>query len=623
MNSIVNSIILAPLITSIINSLLINKITKKHCAILGLLGMMLSFIGILFLVYLFIFNQHPLIDENLYTWGQLGEYIFNIGYYIDSITVTMLFVVASISLVVHWYTIGYMWGDSSFVRFYAYISFFTFAMFVLVLSNNLLQMFFGWEGVGLASYLLIGFWYTKPAAIAANIKAFLLNRLGDLFLVLAIALIFKYTNTLTYTAIFANLGALSESFIYLLGFKINVAMLASLFMFIGAMTKSAQIPLHVWLPNSMEGPTPISALIHAATMVTAGVYLLIRFASLYKLTPEVLNFVAIVGASTALFIGLIAIVETDLKKIIAYSTISQLGYMVAACGLARFDLALFHLYTHAFFKATLFLGAGIIISAMHHEQNIFKMGGLAKSMPKTYGVFLIACLSLIGFPGTAGYYSKDAIVVAASNSNILAKNYVEYCLVAAMLVTAFYTFRMFFVVFHGKIQHKAVEDNKFMLLSIMLLAVPSLIAGAAWESSHAWSIFLHGFNYLLLAPMLGLACAWIIYVKYPNIATYMLQLLAWPRIVLLEKYWLDVFFEHKVVKFTHSVSAKMYLVFDKFIFDYLGVHGTLRLISSSARNLRKIQTGYLHHYLLLMISTLTMGTLYLVRAPILKVILWN
>jgi len=386
----------------------------------------------------------------VYTWLTSGDTSFHVGFLIDRLTVTMMLVVTSVSLMVHIYTIGYMSEDAGYQRFFSYISLFTFSMLMLVMSNNFMQLFFGWEAVGLVSYLLIGFWYTRPTAIYANLKAFLVNRVGDFGFLLGIGLVLMVFGTLDYAAVFANVAAHADDMAPIAGMSVNLLTAICILLFVGAMGKSAQFPLHVWLPDSMEGPTPISALIHAATMVTAGIFMVARMSPMFELSDTALSFVMIIGAITALFMGFLGIIQNDIKRVIAYSTLSQLGYMTVALGASAYPVAIFHLMTHAFFKALLFLGAGSVIIGMHHDQDIRNMGGLRKYMPITWITSLIGSLALIGTPFFSGFYSKDSIIEAVGMSHLAGSGFAYFAVVAGVFVTAFYSFRMYFLVFHGK-----------------------------------------------------------------------------------------------------------------------------------------------------------------------------
>ncbi len=397
----------------------------------------------------------------VYTWLTSGDTSFHVGFLIDRLTVTMMLVVTSVSLMVHIYTIGYMSEDAGYQRFFSYISLFTFSMLMLVMANNFMQLFFGWEAVGLVSYLLIGFWYTRPTAIYANLKAFLVNRVGDFGFLLGIGLILMVFGTLDYAAVFANAASHANDMAPIPGMSVNMLTAICILLFVGAMGKSAQFPLHVWLPDSMEGPTPISALIHAATMVTAGIFMVARMSPMFELSDTALSFVMIIGAITALFMGFLGIIQNDIKRVIAYSTLSQLGYMTVALGASAYSVAIFHLMTHAFFKALLFLGAGSVIMGMHHDQDIRNMGGLRKYMPLTWVTSLIGSLALIGTPFFSGFYSKDSIIDAVEHSQLAGSGFAYFAVVAGVFVTAFYSFRMYFLVFHGKERfgHQKTEDR--------------------------------------------------------------------------------------------------------------------------------------------------------------------
>ena len=424
-------------------------------------------------------------DGAVYTWATSGDTRFEIGFLIDQLSATMMIVVSFVSLMVHIYTIGYMHEDPGYQRFFSYISLFTFSMLMLVMSNNFLQLFFGWEAVGLVSYLLIGFWYTRPTAIYANLKAFMVNRVGDFGFLLGIALVLMYFGTLDYAAVFAQAPQAATQTIEIIpGTSWELLSAICILLFVGAMGKSAQFPLHVWLPDSMEGPTPISALIHAATMVTAGIFMVARMSPLFELTETALSVMLVIGGITTLFMALVAIVQTDIKRVVAYSTLSQLGYMTMALGASAYSAGIFHLMTHAFFKAVLFLGAGSVIIAMHHEQDMRKMGGLKKYMPITYWTMFIAALASAGVPGLSGFFSKDAIIEALHFATIPGAGFAYFCGVTTVFVTAFYTFRLLFMTFHGKprmdhhTEEHLHESPWVVTLPLIVLAIPSI--GAGW-----------------------------------------------------------------------------------------------------------------------------------------------
>ncbi len=437
---------LAPLVGAIIPGLFGHSIGRANSHRVAILGVSISFVLSL-LVFIDVMNGARF-DQALYTWAEIGDIKFEIGFLIDSLTALMMVVVTFVSLMVHIYTIGYMADDPGYQRFFSYISLFTFSMLMLVMANNMLQLFFGWEAVGLVSYLLIGFWYTRPTAIYANLKAFLVNRVGDFGFILGIGLLLAYAGSMHYAEVFAKGEELAK--LTLPGTNWMLVTVACICLFIGAMGKSAQFPLHVWLPDSMEGPTPISALIHAATMVTAGIFMVARFSPLFELSDTALSFVLIIGAITALFMGFLGVIQNDIKRVVAYSTLSQLGYMTVALGASAYSAAIFHLMTHAFFKALLFLAAGSVIIGMHHDQDIRNMGGVKKYMPITWITSLIGSLALIGTPFFAGFYSKDSIIEAVGESHIAGSGFATFAVTVSVFVTALYSFRMFFLVFHGK-----------------------------------------------------------------------------------------------------------------------------------------------------------------------------
>ncbi len=441
---------LAPLIGAIVAGLFGRQIGRANAHRITILGV---FVALLLSTVAFFGVLHGgRVDETLYTWALVGDPVggirFEVGFLIDSLTATMMLVVTFVSLMVHIYTVGYMSDDPGYQRFFAYISLFTFSMLMLVMSNNMLQLFFGWEAVGLVSYLLIGFWYTRPTAIYANLKAFLVNRVGDFGFILGIGLLLAYTGTMHYADVFAKGEELAKLTLPGTGWMLLTP--ACICLFIGAMGKSAQFPLHVWLPDSMEGPTPISALIHAATMVTAGIFMVARFSPLFELSDAALGFVIVIGSITALFMGFLGVIQNDIKRVVAYSTLSQLGYMTVALGASAYPIAIFHLMTHAFFKALLFLAAGSVIMGMHHDQDIRKMGGVRKYMPITWITFLTGSLALIGTPFFSGFYSKDSIIEAVAESHIAGSGFAYVAVVVSVFVTALYSFRLYFLVFHGK-----------------------------------------------------------------------------------------------------------------------------------------------------------------------------
>ena len=583
-------------------------------------------------------------NQSVYTWMISDGIRFEIGFLIDSLSALMMVVVTSVSLMVHIYTIGYMQDDPGYQRFFSYIALFTFSMLMLVMSNNFLQLFFGWEAVGLVSYLLIGFWFKRETAIYANLKAFLVNRVGDFGFLLGIAVILGYTGSLDYYEVFDRADAMVSATMQVIpGLDWSVISLACILLFVGAMGKSAQVPLHVWLPDSMEGPTPISALIHAATMVTAGIFMVARMSPLFELSETALSVVLVIGATTAFFMGLIGIVQNDIKRVIAYSTLSQLGYMTVALGASAYSAAIFHLMTHAFFKALLFLAAGSVIIAMHHEQDIRKMGGLKKYMPITYWVFLIGSLSLIGFPGFAGYFSKDAIIEAAHQADIPGAGYAYFMVLTGVFITAFYSFRLFFLVFHGEERMDAHtrehlhETRPVVTVPLILLAIPSVIIGwiaieavlfggyfsnevrdaivildehgamaavAATFDSPA-SYVAHGFSGLpLYLAAAGVFSAWYIYLKKPSIAQAVKQKFSFVYQLLDQKYYFDRFNEIVFAGGSRAIGQVLWRLGDALLIDGLLVNGSARLVGWFSGIVRQVQTGYLNHYAFVMISGL-------------------
>lgn len=575
----------------------------------------------------------PLVyNETLYTWLESGGLTLQIGFLIDRLSATMMVVVTFVSLMVHIYTIGYMREDPGYQRFFSYISLFTFAMLMLVMANNFLQLFFGWEGVGLVSYLLIGFWYTRDSAIFANMKAFLVNRIGDMGMVLGIASVAYLYGSLDFNTVFAEPAAQSATTYELFSGKPWSAITVTcILLFIGAMAKSAQFPLHVWLPDSMEGPTPISALIHAATMVTAGIFLLARTSPLFELSETALSFVMIIGAITALFMGFLGIVQHDIKRVIAYSTLSQLGYMTVALGASAYAAGIFHLTTHAFFKALLFLAAGSVIIAMHHEQDMRKMGGLRKYMPITYITCLIGTLALVGFPGFAGFFSKDAIIEAVKYSQLPGAGFAYVAVLGGVFVTALYSFRLLFLVFHGPgrmddhTRDHLHETPLVVTGPLILLAIPSVIIGAiAMEPmlfggyfgdaivvapnhqvletlQHHWHgslpFILHGFTQLPFFLMLaGLATAWWMYMARPELPARVAGALAPLHRVLSNNYYLDRFNQWVFAGGLRGIGQFFWKIGDVAIIDGLIVNGSARAVGAFSGLLRHIQTGYLYHY---------------------------
>jgi NADH-quinone oxidoreductase subunit L len=592
-------------------------------------------------------------NATIYEWMVLGGLKMEIGFMVDGLTAMMMCVVTFVSLMVHIYTIGYMEEDDGYQRFFSYISLFTFSMLMLVMSNNFLQLFFGWEAVGLVSYLLIGFWYKKPTAIFANMKAFLVNRVGDFGFILGIGLILAYTGSLNYTEVFAKAGELGK-----LGFPGTDWMLITVIcicLFIGAMGKSAQVPLHVWLPDSMEGPTPISALIHAATMVTAGIFMVTRMSPLFELSDTALNFVLVIGAITALFMGFLGIIQNDIKRVVAYSTLSQLGYMTVALGVSAYSVAVFHLMTHAFFKALLFLGAGSVIIGMHHDQDIRNMGGLRKYMPITWITSLLGSLALIGTPFFSGFYSKDSIILAVHASNLPAAGFAYVAVVAGVFITAFYSFRMYFLVFHGKenFRHKPFpgehdhhdddhahghhephvphESPWVVWLPLVALAIPSVFIGfftiqpmlfgdflkdaviinsdvhGAMKDlqSHfhgAGAMALHGLQTVpFWFAVAGVALSWWMYMKAPHVPAAIAKALSPVVKVLENKYYFDAFNEKVLAAGSRLLGTGLWKGGDMGIIDGAVVNGSAKVVGVFAGLTRLVQTGQLYWYALVMV----------------------
>ncbi|MBA0901853.1 MAG: NADH-quinone oxidoreductase subunit L [Candidatus Nitrotoga sp.] len=601
-------------------------------------------------------------NGTVYQWMLLSGTHLEVGFMIDSLTVMMLLVVTFVSLMVHVYTIGYMAEDAGYQRFFSYISLFTFSMLMLVMSNNFLQLFFGWEAVGLVSYLLIGFWYTRPTAIYANLKAFLVNRVGDFGFLLGIGLILMVFGTLDYVAVFANSHYHVNEIAPIPGVSWNVISAICILLFIGAMGKSAQFPLHVWLPDSMEGPTPISALIHAATMVTAGIFMVARMSPLFELSDTALSFVMVIGAITALFMGFLGIIQNDIKRVVAYSTLSQLGYMTVALGASAYSVAIFHLMTHAFFKALLFLAAGSVIIAMHHVQDIRQMGGLRKYMPITWITFLVGSLALIGTPFLSGFYSKDSIIEAVALSHLPGSGFAYFAVVAGVFVTAFYSFRLYFLVFHGEerfgVAHHAHDKHDaspadshtthdeahglapgqkphetpwVVWLPLVLLAIPSIGIGyltvepmlfgdyfknviainhelhpSMEELRHefhgAWEMAIHGLMSLpFWLALAGVVTAWVLYLKLTHIPGLIKQRFNFLYVLLDNKYYFDRFNDWFFASGARKMSKTLWNFGDIKLIDGLAVNGSARLVGRLSDLLRRVQTGYIYHYAFSMI----------------------
>ena len=642
----------APLVGAMVAGFAGRAIGKKATHRVAILGVLVSLLASLWVMH--DVSQGNTFNGALYSWAVIGKLKMEVGFLIDQLTAMMMVVVTFVSLMVHVYTIGYMEEDDGYQRFFAYISLFTFSMLMLVMSNNLLQLFFGWEAVGLVSYLLIGFWYTKPSAIYANLKAFMVNRVGDFGFVLGIGLLVAWTGSLDYAEIFAAAPNLEKVTIQLIGdTPWSLITVTCICLFVGAMGKSAQFPLHVWLPDSMEGPTPISALIHAATMVTAGIFMVSRMSPLYEMSEVALSFVMIIGAITAFFMGLMGIIQNDIKRVVAYSTLSQLGYMTAALGASAYSVAVFHLMTHAFFKALLFLGAGSVIIGMHHDQDIRHMGGLRKYMPITWITSLIGSLALVGTPFFSGFYSKESIIEAVHHANVPGSGIAYWALLSGVFVTAFYSFRMYFLVFHGKPRfetahghdahghdahghdghgaHVPHESPWVVTVPLVLLAIPSIIIGAIAADSmitgeyfkgvitvfadrhpamaalaehwHGWvAMALHGFTSLPFWLMVaGIATAWYFYLVNPAIPARLQQTFKGIYTVLENKYYLDRFNEWFFAGGARRLGSGLWKRGDQGLIDGLVVNGSARLVGWFSRVLRQGQTGFLNHYAIAMI----------------------
>lgn len=631
---------LLPLIAFTINIIFGRQIIKDKAhwiAILAVLGSFVIAVSTLMEVL-----SGKTINYDVYSWIVSGNFKVTVGFLIDQLTAIMLIVVTSVSLLVHIYSVGYMHGDKGYYRFFAYLSLFTFSMLMLVMSNNLLQLYFGWEAVGLCSYFLIGFWYEKKSASDAGRKAFIVNRFGDFGFGLGVIMIFLTLGALHYTDIFSKVGTLQGQTIDILGYNVDLITLIALLLFCGAVGKSAQIPLHVWLPDAMEGPTPVSALIHAATMVTAGVFMVARFNPIFSLSETAMNVVALTGAVTSLFAATIALVQNDIKRIVAYSTVSQLGYMFLACGVGAYGAGIFHLYTHAYFKALLFLGAGSVMHAMAGELDIQKMGGLRKHMPVTYWTFLIASLSIAGIPGLAGFFSKDEILWLAYNHGTVGK-IVWLMGTAVAALTAFYSFRIIFLAFHGKFrgtheqEHHLHESPKAMTIPLIILAIGAISAGwvgipAALGGSNAIAHFFepvlghphvtaaHEEEFMVMAISIiaatgGILISWVCYSLKPEIPKALAAKFKGIYTTLWNKYYVDELYDFIIVRPTKWIASNILVaVTDGKIIEGI-VNGVPQAIRNFGEKLRKLQTGHLQHYAISMaIGLFVILTLVLIAA---------
>jgi NADH-quinone oxidoreductase subunit L len=632
------TIVLAPLVASIAAGLFGRQLGRGGAHSVTIVAVAISFALSLYVLKGLVLDGMEPINESVYRWALVGSMQMEVGFLIDPLTALMMSVVTFVSLAVHVYTIGYMQDDPGYQRFFSYISLFTFAMLMLVMSNNLLQLFFGWEAVGVVSYLLIGFWYKRPTAIFANLKAFLVNRVGDFGFLLGIATLAFYAGSLDYATIFGQAEALSgETIEVFSGSAWSVLTVACIGLFVGAMGKSAQVPLHVWLPDSMEGPTPISALIHAATMVTAGIFMVARMSPLFEYSTTALTVVLVVGATTAFFTGLLGLVQNDIKRVVAYSTLSQLGYMTVALGASAYAAGIFHLMTHAFFKALLFLAAGSVIIALHHEQDMRRMGGLKKYLPITYWTSLIGTLALVGFPGFSGFFSKDALIEAVALSTTPGSTYAYWAVLLGVFVTALYSFRLLFLVFHGteRVDPHAKEHLHeppwVVWVPLVVLAVPSVLIGwltiepVALGDFFGESIFVleehdvlrelaeefHGSGAFVLhalthfgafyIALAGALAAWFLYIRRPDLPGKLRESLAPAYRLLDNKYYFDWFNENVIAPATRGLGDVLWKVGDRGLIDGLIVNGSARAVGALSGVVKRVQTGFLYHYAFVMV----------------------
>ncbi|MEO6897043.1 MAG: NADH-quinone oxidoreductase subunit L [Caldimonas sp.] len=647
---------LAPLVGALVAGLFGKQVGRAGAHSVTILGVLVSFLISAWVLYA-VAVEGARFNATIYEWMRVGPLRMEVGFLIDGLSAMMMCVVTFVSLMVHVYTIGYMADDPGYQRFFSYISLFTFSMLMLVMSNNFLQLFFGWEAVGLVSYLLIGFWFTRTSAIFASMKAFIVNRVGDFGFILGIGLVLAYAGTLDYAEAFAQGGKLAQMTFPASDWRLITVICICLF--IGAMGKSAQVPLHVWLPDSMEGPTPISALIHAATMVTAGIFMVARMSPLFELSDTALSLVMTIGAVTALFMGLLGIIQNDIKRVIAYSTLSQLGYMTVALGASAYSVAVFHLMTHAFFKALLFLAAGSVIIGMHHDQDIRNMGGLRKYMPWTWVTFLVGSLALIGTPLFAGFYSKDSIIEAVHASHLPGAGFAYFAVAAGVFVTAFYSFRLYFLVFHGeeRFRHKPFppeahddhaahdepdahahddhaaphESPAVVTVPLILLAIPSVVIGFFTIGPMLFGDFFkdaitvlvekhpameelakeyHGplamAGHALTGPIFWLALAgvvvsWFFYLRRPDIPAAIQRRFSFVYTILDNKYYFDWFNENVLARATRALGTGLWKGGDVGVIDGIFIDGSASAIGSVAVLTRRLQSGYLYWYALVMI----------------------
>ena len=655
------AIALTPLAGCLLAGLFGNKIGRAGAHTVTILGVAVSAILSAYVLMGFINGSRTKFDENVYTWLTMGGVDFSVGFLVDTLTAMMMVVVTSVSLMVHIYTIGYMHDEKvGYQRFFSYISLFTFSMLMLIMSNNFIQLFFGWEAVGLVSYLLIGFYFKRESAIFANLKAFLVNRVGDFGFILGIGLVLAYFGgSLRYQDVFAYLPNVVGMQI----FGWDLITVTCLLLFVGAMGKSAQFPLHVWLPDSMEGPTPISALIHAATMVTAGLFMVSRMSPIYELSTTALSVIMVVGAITALFMGFLGTIQNDIKRVVAYSTLSQLGYMTVALGVSAYSIAMFHVMTHAFFKALLFLAAGSAIIGMHHDQDMRHMGNLKKYMPITWITMLIGNLALIGTPLFSGFYSKDSIIEAVHASNLTGSGFAYFAVLASVFVTAFYAFRQYFMVFHGKEKWRELPEHHddhhgdehhhglgkndnphespwVVTVPLILLAIPSVVIGyiaiepmlygdffkdviyVNHEAHPTMSIMAQNFHgalgmvsHSLVTPVLylaiaGVVTAWYLYVKAPHLPAKIAATFSPVYKLLDNKYYLDVIYFNVFAKGSRALGTFFWKVGDTLIIDNGIVNGSAKLVGAVAAQVRKMQTGFIYTYA----AAMVFGVLVLIVA---------
>ncbi len=653
---------LAPLFGAILAGLFGRLLGRTLSHVVTIAGVAIAFVSSV-VIFQDVQAGH-VFNGSVYTWMTSGDTRFEVGFLIDPLTTMMMLVVTFVSLMVHIYTIGYMHDDPGYQRFFSYISLFTFSMLMLVMSNNFLQLFFGWEAVGLVSYLLIGFWYTRDTAIYANLKAFLVNRVGDFGFILGIGLVLAHFGSLDYATVFARAPELATATITLIpGQEWSLMTVVCILLFIGAMGKSAQFPLHVWLPDSMEGPTPISALIHAATMVTAGIFMVARMSPLFELSDTALSFVMVIGAITALFMGFLGVIQNDIKRVVAYSTLSQLGYMTVALGASAYSVAVFHLMTHAFFKALLFLAAGSVIIGMHHNQDIRYMGGLRKYMPITWITSLIGSLALIGTPFLSGFYSKDSIIEAVKFSHLPGSGFAYVAVVAGVFVTAFYSFRMYFLVFHGKErfhnahhhhhdaqeheenhhEHTPHESPWVVTIPLLALAVPSLAIGymtigpmlfgeyfgnAIYVADHHSAMqelahHFHGAAAMALHAVVtlpfwlaaaGVGTAWFFYLKRQDIPAMIQKKFSLVYLILERKYGFDDFNDWFFAGGARKIGGGLWRRGDQTVIDGWLVNGSAKLVGHAARIVRLVQSGYIYHYAFAMIIGVFVLVTWFVRA---------